>query len=428
MTQTHAKWPLPEVVNPPDSICFQIRVPNDRRHIGAFLGAIYELSKPYAWQNDTAHTALAVGAVWLKIFDKLVRGCPCPTPAPLGKLEDFDMPLRVDCNCNIFITCCDGTEKQILNGDQVKALIAGPAVNGAPQPPAGGGCQDYGGHITNNALALVPTTVSAGDTIRLLSALGASNAAGTLDWLCPNGSLYFAGECGSTTTTSGTTLLPTAPVGCVLVKLGSSYFQLTSSVLTVPVGHTNEQPALVLNYDPTLAVSGDITFSVEVCNNAPTNWSHNINLTLTPAGFAAAPLFACSSGNQGSWVAGIGWVGGCCDNAGTNYGLDIIRWDFPSLTSIDSIEFRANGVIGANPFGATDLDLTINKIVSGVPTSLIVQPLVTANNQSVAWTTPFTANGILFEGKFDDETAPTACTGKIEVITLIVTGHGPDPF
>jgi hypothetical protein len=55
-----AQWVLPDVVNPPDSICITVPVPNDRKHIGAFYGALFNLTSARFWQDDLAHTAREV--------------------------------------------------------------------------------------------------------------------------------------------------------------------------------------------------------------------------------------------------------------------------------------------------------------------------------------------------------------------------------
>jgi hypothetical protein len=66
-----AKWVLPTVVNPGVQRCYQVKVPDDPQHIAAFFGAMYALTKPYNWEDDSAHTAIDVGAVWDDIYQQL---------------------------------------------------------------------------------------------------------------------------------------------------------------------------------------------------------------------------------------------------------------------------------------------------------------------------------------------------------------------
>jgi len=79
-----AKWVLPEVIDPPDRLCFQIEVPNDKFHIAAFKGALYTLTSAVSWADDLDHTAKAVAAVWAEIYDNL-RTC---TDTPIETEND----------------------------------------------------------------------------------------------------------------------------------------------------------------------------------------------------------------------------------------------------------------------------------------------------------------------------------------------------
>ena len=66
-----ARWILPEVVDPPDRICYTVAVPNERQHIAAFKGALLNLASATQWADDEAHTAKQVALVWRDIFDNL---------------------------------------------------------------------------------------------------------------------------------------------------------------------------------------------------------------------------------------------------------------------------------------------------------------------------------------------------------------------
>lgn len=68
-----AKWTLPNVVNPSTSVCYTIPVPNERFHIGAFLGALQNLGSAAQWADDEAHTAKDVAQVWRAIIDELEK-------------------------------------------------------------------------------------------------------------------------------------------------------------------------------------------------------------------------------------------------------------------------------------------------------------------------------------------------------------------
>ena len=214
------------------------------------------------------------------------------------------MPLRVDCNCNVFVTCSDGTEKQNLTSDQVKALINSSATNGAPQPQPGGGCQVYPVTISGGQLQIIPTQVSTGDTIKLTSAIGASTQDG-VGWQCPDGSIYFAGACAGGGVTNAGAYLPTVKIGKVILYLDGVYYDLTlGTAFTVPSGVANKTPMLVLNYVSSNPISGNIDCQVQVCNNAAGTWSSTWDFTLSPGLFVAQ--FPGALGEP-VWNAGSGW-------------------------------------------------------------------------------------------------------------------------
>jgi len=74
-----ARYALPDVLQPSDSKCFQISVPNDLKHIAAFQGQIKALASAYSWSDDPDHNALLAAEAWKSVFDDL-----CLDPSPCG--------------------------------------------------------------------------------------------------------------------------------------------------------------------------------------------------------------------------------------------------------------------------------------------------------------------------------------------------------
>jgi len=66
-----AKWVLPEVVDPEETRCFVINVPNEKYHIAAFRGALLDLASGYKWADDASHTAKDVALVWRAVIDEM---------------------------------------------------------------------------------------------------------------------------------------------------------------------------------------------------------------------------------------------------------------------------------------------------------------------------------------------------------------------
>lgn len=63
-TNSDGGYRLPEVIEPPDDICVQIRVPNEINHILAFWGALGALGYWWNWQRDNAKQGRLAAAVW----------------------------------------------------------------------------------------------------------------------------------------------------------------------------------------------------------------------------------------------------------------------------------------------------------------------------------------------------------------------------
>lgn len=255
-----------------------------------------------SWANDDAHSAKRLINVWTDVLLHAKLGMCETTPNALhgAEIEDL-MPIRVDCDCNVYVLCCDGTEKQILTSDQVKAAIAGGVVNGAPQPPAGGGCASYNLQITGGQLQIIPTVVNSGDTIEIVTAEGAKSETAGAGWQCPDGSSFFAGLClGGVYTYDGAAYIPATPIGKIILYLDGVYYDLAGP-FTVPGGIANKTPMLVANYNPADAIQGDMKVQVKVCNNASAPWVKSWNFALVPGPFAA------KDGNRATWVAGVGW-------------------------------------------------------------------------------------------------------------------------
>lgn len=64
-------YPLPDVINPENTRCVIVQVPDDIGHITAFLGAIYNLTKWYSWDRDEDKRGRLVADVWKGVYDVL---------------------------------------------------------------------------------------------------------------------------------------------------------------------------------------------------------------------------------------------------------------------------------------------------------------------------------------------------------------------
>jgi len=248
-------------------------------------------------------------------------------------MEDFEMPLRVDCDCNVFVTCCDGTEKQILTSDQVQKLVQGQPGAGTT-PPGPGTCKTYDAKITSGSAFYLPLLVNTGDVLTLSNLDGSSSDAAPVGrWNCPSGLQFFGGICTGSPFIDAGAPAPTLPIGIPLFVVNGVYYDARSP-LTVPGGISIQPAAIVLNYASGGAYAGDVTARLEVCNNQAGTFTHVFDFTLSDGGWAAALA------GLANYVLGTGWTQGTLNGGPNDYTQVNIQIFFPSrlLTSV-KVEF-----------------------------------------------------------------------------------------
>lgn len=400
------RYPLPIDVNPPTTVCFQIEVPNDIYHLAAFRGAIFSLAKPYNWEDDIAHTAILAGARWMQIFDALKPGCPKPDFGSASmEVEDF-MPLRIDCNCNVFITCCDGTEKQLLTSDQVKALLVSQPGQGTPQPPSGGGTQCYPVTLQANGKLLIPVAVNTGDVITITSATGAGNDGTVSPWECIDGNTFFAGVClGGTTGVSGGDPLPLSPHMSLIINVNGTFYPMISP-FTVPGGVVNVQPYLQINDSVLTDNAGSYELTVCVQNNQAAVWTHIFDFTHDIGGWTIFP------GEGGHYVPGIGWMS---DSTGVATEMVYIQRILPTLPAggtYSSYSIDVTAAVGAASNICVDLVCDTPAVVVGANHLVCTKPI--AN--------PDTIDSQIYR------TPNTIGSGNYIITRATISGVGHDPF
>jgi len=300
-----AKWVLPEVVDPPERICYRVEVPNDRQHIAAFYGAILSLASAYKWQDDPAHTAREVALVWRDIFDNLIKQeCSDPPPEIIGGGVDGDelMIRQNPDNPCLLETSINGTDWCVF-ADFSLCIPSSQQPGSSPQPNPGGGQQCYQGELNANSLWLAPVVVSTGDVVELTSAAGAGyDASGSLRWYCPNGQTFYAGACVGSPATDAGDPLNTVGHMRLIWSIDGTYYDAMAGPVTVPSGVSSAQAILQVN-DPVLPDNSG-TYTIEVCvtNNQAGSWSSTFD-------FAVSPYSSLLSLVWGVWNPGVGYDG-----------------------------------------------------------------------------------------------------------------------
>lgn len=332
-----AVWSLPETVHPADTVCYTINVPKERFYIAAFLGAIFNLAKPYNWENDIDHTAIEVGAVWGKIFDDLLAGnCTvCPEPEPGGGIGGCDMGccLRWSNGVLQVLSCGEWTDVPGLPGG-----VNGPSQpGGGTTPPVPGDCATYTAKVDAGRAWLLPALINTGDTLNLSSLSGASTGDTPLRWNCPDGKLFLAGSCQAVYATLSSNPLPLLPTGQLIWNINGTYYDALTE-LTVPGGIVDQQITLELNYDTSLGgLAGQVSAEVQFCNNGSGVWSHTFDFASGTQGWTT---YDTGFGNFfGDWTPGLGFVGTDGVNSGANAHGVAIKIPFPAR---DLTEFRVD--------------------------------------------------------------------------------------
>lgn len=282
---------LPTVVNPPDTICYQIEVPNDPAYIQAFYGVLYDLTLWTSWQRDTAHTGILAADVWKKIWLYVVtHPNNCGPAVMVGADTGDDMAIRQnpDNPCEI---------QSSADGTHWCTFIDLSLCFGVPQQPGGGQtqpkpgeCAKYHAMLPGDQTWLLPTGVSTGDTIEVSAAGGSTNDAGTVDWYCPDGSQFILGFCTGFSSLSGSDPLPSVKHQKLIALIGSTYYDVFNGIFTVPAGHSNDQVTFQVNNNSLTGNSGSYEFDVNVCNNGSSliniTYSHGSGPTSVPYGSA----------------------------------------------------------------------------------------------------------------------------------------------
>lgn len=406
-----AKWNLPITPEPDKSICFQIQVPDDPFYVAAFLGALYELSKPYAWQNDPGHTALVAGKVWSNVFDTIRRN-NCPPTFPNGQAgadggDELMIRQNPDNPCELQnsvdgVTWCTWAD--------LSKCIPAPAQPGAgTSQPSPGETVCYHAAMAASSQYLVPVPVNSGDVITLSNATGATNDPDhfPLDWVCPGGQIFVAGFCTINEAAVGTDPVPASPHMKLVIGFGATFYDFVSP-FTVPSGIVNIQPVIQVNDSNISNDNGTLTYDVCVKNNTDTGWEHVFDLLVTDA----SPFLALV---VGTWVPGSGWhaaAGG--GNLGLEFGITT-----PSTVFTDVIA-EVQGVTSHDTSGSSGID---HNPGSGYVSDLIQAVVDGVQTYQVHGT--FTSISWLFIW-----TACLACSSGSDVICSKITfrGKGTNPF
>jgi len=275
-----AKWVLPEVIDPDGEICYIVRVPNERFHIAAFLGALQNLASASQWADDSAHKARQVALVWRDVVDNLEKRA-CETLAPCVREIGGDVPMGLfrqegcklqfsidgECWCTIYDPSECIAEAVTQDSDNQGDL-------------APGECREFDVVLQGNGRWVMPVAVNGGYTVVVTGATGGWYDGFEIAWRCPNGNGYVFGTCSGASTLVGTDPNPDVPHMRLVAKVGNEgTFDAYNTAVNIPPGSANEQVEFFANDSDLSDNAGSISFHVEVCNQNAGTWTQTFDFT-----------------------------------------------------------------------------------------------------------------------------------------------------
>jgi len=402
---------LPDVVDPPEYICVTLRIPNNKYHIMAFKGALWDLCNWWNWERDDAKTATRVAQVWRRVFRSIKFTDCAPKQTDFIEVET-EMALHVDCDCNVTVDCCDGTTKQLATVDMLKGGTQ--PAGGSPQPTPGGGTQCYNGSVDAKNTWLVPTLVSTGDKFHINSSTGAENDGGDAHWKCPDGSNYAAGNCFATGRIfDGTDPCLTAYHMSLIVVIDGTAYPLMNGDLTVPAGHSNAQAEIQANDSDISNNKGSFSFEVCITNNTTpplATWCH-LSTDLTDLATYWSPFF------DGAIYDGTYSGGAWHSAAGTSYTALQISNNIPIPVGTVFTKIVAH-TTGCSGNGNGDL-------FSGAACATLVQAIAPMTSETQTW---MGSNTTYRDVYCIDLVNGTDNTKNFSITSIEIHGTGPNPF
>lgn len=409
-------------VPPPTSgggSCDELAVTFPPEWLPYILGALQQLTLQSTWQGTPAEIIdtqqRAAG-----IIGNIQKAVCAVAPPNMGGVEvNFDMGIRVDCDCRVFVMCCDGTEVELLTTKN-----PGPSQPGAGSnlPAAGGGSANYCFALGSRLSAYAPTVVNTGDVITIHGTSGAWNDGNSLYWYCPNGYQFILGTCNNTPITNMGQLLVTARYMSIIAKIGPTYYDVFNpdsdgnpQPFTVPGGVINQPVEFLANFNPGSPAGfpgGIVEFCATIRNNAAIAWSHHLDFRLSPYGFTPYN-FSNPGDDAGVWTAGMGWVGVQSNPGHPGEGTMAIKKTFAPCT------LATYRLLYTVPGGVSYTAL-VNLLNPGSNVQTL-SPSAGANDNSFS---PALSN--VTEFQWDVEEFPYT-SGTI-LQDLYATGSGTDPF
>lgn len=399
------------------------------------LGCLIQSTLATTWQGsqDDVNLALQEANDLILIFQKALPGCQTKNPAFSGAVPKLMFRQDPDNPC-LLQSSADGVN-WCTWADISKCQVNAQPGNKSPQP-ASGQCQNFHGTIHMTDAWLLPVPVNTGDQITVRNLYGSwSPTAFTTIWDCPDGNLFFAGNCidGTSSIDSGAPD-PTAPLNGTVLFDGTNYYDVSAAagvdvpvVVTIAPGVTNAQLIVRANFHGGVDPAGEAQFDIQICNNVPATWTHTFDFTMNNGGFV--PQTGTGDIASGVWTPGTGWSSSDVTQPGPSTFRRIwLRKTFASA-NIDTWSVNFNLTKGTYGVPGSDFGLLLGEptIADTAIISQVASAMVSGNGQVAPSMTAETAV-TQFEIYLASSDAASGFDGACQINSITLTGHGPNPF
>lgn len=314
MTAKHTnQFILPEVIDPPDTICVKVEVPNDFGHIAAFWSAIFELARWFNWERDSEHRGKEVAAVWLRQYNA-AREASCMDyivrQNPLNSCElqrSFDGGATWESWANLRL-CAESTIQDVFGpGSEQPGGRSQPGEQPGGANPAPAQCFDIDATIFANSMFLIPIAIASGWTLKLSQVKGAWTRTNfPSDWVCPDGRWFVLGECGShIEATDPSNPMPAEPGMKLIIRLADGTFDtlpLDGTGYVIPAGQPAGNYFLLPNDSILSDNQGSVSLHLLACNSG---WCYHFDFALNDQSFVPYSCVGDCGNNCNYGPAGI---------------------------------------------------------------------------------------------------------------------------
>lgn len=393
------------------------------------IGAFTQLTMNTTWvgTDDEIQNARQQANNLIVLFQMAAQQCFTNPAGQAGAGDDFMIRQNPDNPCELQ-SSVDGTN-WCTWADLSKCLGQPPQPGKTAPNPSAGQCADYEGLVNFGSRWLLPKQVSTGDTIEVTNAVG--TWASALDLFiprCPDGNIFFEVACveGTGHTEPGDPA-PTINHDSLIGFDGTHYYDFGPAsnnmpvTVTIPSGISNANFYFFAN-TPDTSGFGSVVFNVHLCNNAAVRYTHVFDFT---RGLQGWTINVFGGLPQGALELGLGIVGSDFIVSGSHVrGVNIER--VGPAASFDTLVVNFDFTPGDQSGGVGEPCQFY-----GIPSSAVINNIV---GSSINGTNQFITEHGAHTGVTDmnlyfwtDDTSGSP-SGVVHIISITISGTGPDPF